>query len=68
MVAEESRLVLVGEGPCWLGVATAVDEGSQGSDGAEYESEALHLVEEREDARFSGGSTSTGVSRIRWWY
>ena len=63
MVAKESGLVLVGQRPRWLGVATAVDEGGQGSNGAEYESEVLHLVGECESERF--GSTST-FSRISW--
>lgn len=51
MVAEESGLVLIDQRPCWLGVATAVDEGGQGSDGAEDESEVLHLVGEYENER-----------------
>ena len=45
LVAEESRLVLIGEGPFWRSVATAGDEGGHDSDGAEDDSEALHLVE-----------------------
>lgn len=51
LIAEESGLVLIDQRPCWFGVATAVDEGGQGSDGAEDESEVLHLVGEYESER-----------------
>ena len=46
LVAEESRLVLIGERPFWRSVTAAGDESGQGSDGAEDDSEALHLVGE----------------------
>ena len=52
MVAEESRLVLIDESPFWRSVATAGDEGGQGSDGAEDDSGALHLVEECDGLAF----------------
>ena len=49
LVAEESGLVLIRERPFWRSVTAAGDEGGKGSDDAEDESEALHLVEECDD-------------------
>jgi len=57
LVAEESRLVLVDERPCWCSIATTSDEGREGSDDAEDESEAMHLVVEC-GGQSSGSSTS----------
>lgn len=44
LVAEESRLVAVDELPFWCRVTAGRDEVGQGSDDAEDDSEALHLV------------------------
>lgn len=52
LVAEESRLVLIGERPFWRSVAAAGDESGQGSDRAEDDSEALHLVEDCDGLAF----------------
>ena len=66
LVAEESRLVLISESPFWRSVAAAGNECGQGSDGAEDDSEALHLVEECDELTLWKSSGLARVSRIGW--